>query len=295
MEKKLKFDSDFLARLEALKLSARWVRWGNRIGGRFIINRRGSSIEFADYAPYITGDDIQDIDWNLYARLDRLFVRTYKEEIELSVDVIVDATASMLLPDARKFERSVELALCLSYIALAGKHQVRLSFIKPGRLLSSPRFIHRSDLSRISDFADSVRPEGSANLSEWMQRSSAALRMRGGQAILISDCLHYHADWFRTMYLLMKRHLEVKVVQVISVQELNPVKLMKSGVLVDSETGHTHELYYSAGELSQAVREHNETMARFCKKHGIPFAQYKVEDNLDSFVLKALPARGFLE
>ena len=72
----------FISRLEALRLSVRWVRGGHKIGGRFPINRKGSSIEFADYAPYYPGDDIRAIDWNLYARLDRLFVKTYKEEID---------------------------------------------------------------------------------------------------------------------------------------------------------------------------------------------------------------------
>ena len=90
----------FIHRLETLQLSVRWVRAGHTVGGRFPINRRGSSVEFADYAPYCAGDDIRAIDWNLYARLDRLFVKTYKEEIALSVEIIIDATASMGLPTA---------------------------------------------------------------------------------------------------------------------------------------------------------------------------------------------------
>ncbi|MBI3312201.1 MAG: DUF58 domain-containing protein, partial [Candidatus Omnitrophica bacterium] len=99
-------DPSFLARLEALELSVRWVQWGSHLGGRFTISRRGSSVEFADYAAYTPGDDIRAIDWNLYARSDRLFVKTYQEEVELAVEVIVDATASMALPTPRKFERA---------------------------------------------------------------------------------------------------------------------------------------------------------------------------------------------
>jgi uncharacterized protein (DUF58 family) len=91
-------DPNFLARLEALRLSIRQVRWGSRLGGRFLINRRGSSIEFADYVAYAPGDDIRSIDWKLYARLDRLFVKTYKEEIELAAELLIDATASIRAP-----------------------------------------------------------------------------------------------------------------------------------------------------------------------------------------------------
>ncbi|MBI4354068.1 MAG: DUF58 domain-containing protein, partial [Candidatus Omnitrophica bacterium] len=79
-------------RLDALRLAARRIQWGSRLGGRFAINRRGSSVEFADYAQYTPGDDIRTIDWNLYARLDRLFVKLFKEEIELSVEIVVDAS-----------------------------------------------------------------------------------------------------------------------------------------------------------------------------------------------------------
>ena len=88
----------YISRLEALQLSVKWVRSGTKLGGRFPINRRGSSVEFADYAAYYAGDDIRAIDWNLYARLERLFIKTYHEQIELSVEIIIDATGSMGLP-----------------------------------------------------------------------------------------------------------------------------------------------------------------------------------------------------
>src|SRR3989338_7033956 len=141
----------FINRLEALELSVKWVRAGNKLGGRFPINRRGSSVEFADYSAYCAGDDIRAIDWNLYARLDRLFVKTYKEEIALAVEVIVDATPSMGLPTAVKFERAGQLAVSLGYIGLTDRHHVRLSWIRGGRLAVTPWFHHRSDLFRMAE------------------------------------------------------------------------------------------------------------------------------------------------
>jgi uncharacterized protein (DUF58 family) len=68
----------YVSRLQALELSVRWVRAGRRGGGRFPVNRRGLSVEFADYAAYTPGDDIRAIDWRLSARLDRLYVKTYQ-------------------------------------------------------------------------------------------------------------------------------------------------------------------------------------------------------------------------
>ena len=284
-----------LSRLEALQLSIRWVRAGNRLGGRFPINRRGSSVEFADHSPYYAGDDIRAIDWNLYARLDRLFVKTYKEEIELTVELIVDATSSMGLPAPEKFLRANQLAVCLGYIGLCGRHHVRLSWLKPGRLAASPWFHHRSDLVPMAQQTEAASLGGPIGYAEWMTRAAAALRLRGGQAILITDGMVRPADFFKALHALMVRNLELKVIQLLTPQELHPAKLMRGGLLVDVETGSTHQLAYSAAELDRAVAEHNEQLVRFCKRHGIPFARHVLDEPLESFIMKTLPLRGFLE
>lgn len=288
-------DAAFLKKLEALQLSVRQFRWGSRLGGRFVVNRRGSSIEFADYLPYSPGDDIRAIDWKLYARLDRLFVKTYKEEVELTVELIVDATASMGLPTPNKFLRACELAVCLASVAFAGRHHVRLSWMAPGHPQSAPWFYRRADLGRLAQAFERLEPFGATTLSRWMQQAVPALRIHGGQAIVISDWMCPPADAFEALQALRRKHVEVKVLQVLSPQELDPAKLFQGGRLIDSETGDQHELAYSAKELAQAVVEHNERLARYCKRHAMPFAQARLNDPLESFVLQQLPKRGFLE
>ena len=288
-------DASFLTRLDALRLSVRWMRWGHHLGGRFIINRRGSSIEFADYSAYTPGDDIRAIDWNLYARLDRLFVKTYKEEVELSVEVLVDATASMALPSPKKFERATQIASCLAYIGLAGRHHVRMSWIAPGALQASSWFFHRGDFGRLSERAEAVRPAGTQPMAAWMDRAVAGLRIRGGQAIVLSDWMVHPAESFRALHRLLGKRVEVKVIQVLMPQELDPARLFRGGLLVDSETGQTHQLAYPPEELARAVIDHNETLARFCKRNGLPLAQHRVDESLETFLLHTLPARGFLE
>ena len=285
----------FVSRLEALQLSIKWVRAGNKLGGRFPVNRRGSSVEFADYAAYCAGDDIRAIDWNLYARLDRLFVKTYKEEIALSVELIVDATASMGLPTPEKFEQAKQLAVSLGYVGLAGRHHVRLSWVKPGRLASSPWFHQRHDLFRIAQQADAGQLGTQAGLADWMRRAAIALRIHGGQAILITDGMVRPADFFRALHVLMVRNVELKVIQVLAPQELHPATLVRGGMLIDVETGMTHQLAYSPAELARAVAQHNDLLVRFCKRQGIAFAQHRLDESLESFMTKTLPIRGFLE
>ena len=284
-----------IRRLEALQLSVRWVRAGSRLGGHFVINRRGSSVEFADYAPYQPGDDIRAIDWNLYARLDRLYIKTYKEEIQLAVDLIVDATASMALPTPQKLERAKQLALCFGYIALAGGHHVRVSWLKPGPIIGSPWFHHRGDVSQLADVLASGTAEGRLDHGEWARRAGAALRLHGGQAILMTDGMTRPADFFRALQMLAMRHVEVKVVQILTPQELRPASWFQGGTVVDAETGSTRQLAYSAEELNRAVMQHNELLARFCKRSGIPFARHRLDEGLEPFVITTLPASGLLE
>ena len=285
----------FISRLEALELSVKWVRAGNTLGGRFPVNRRGSSIEFADYVPYYPGDDIRSIDWNLYARLDRLFVKTYREEVALTVELIVDATASMGLPTQEKFERAKQVAVSLGYIGLTEHHHMRLSWIRPGPLAASPWFHQRSDLFRMAELAAAAHMEGQLSLAEWMRRAAIGLRIHGGQAILVTDGMTRPADFFQALHVLMVRNAEIKVIQVLTPDELQPARLVRGGMLVDIETGQTHQLAYSPAELERAVAEHNERLARFCKRHGIPFAQHRLDESLDTFITKTLPVRGFLE
>ena len=288
-------DASLLARLEALRLSVRHVRWGARLGGRFTVSRRGSSIEFADYAAYAAGDDIRAIDWNLYARSDRLFVKTYKEEVELAVEILLDTTTSMALPTAQKFDRACQLALCLASIGLAGRHHIRMSGIQPGAPNSSAWAFHRVDLARLRTWLEAAGPRGQVRLSDWMQTTTALRRMRGGQALVISDCLYPLADWFKALQALQQRHLEVKVIQVITPQELDPARLVRGGLVADSETGQPHELAYSAEELAGAVASHNEQIAWFCKRNGVSFAQHRLDETLERVLFQTLPARGFLE
>ena len=285
----------YISRLEALELSVKWVRAGNRLGGRFPINRRGSSVEFADYIPYAPGDDIRTIDWNLYARLDRLFVKTYKEEVALSVELLIDATASMGLPEPEKFERAKQLAVSLGYVGLIGRHHVRVSWMRPGPITVSPWFHQRSDLLRMAEFVDGGPCGGALSLAEWMSRAAIALRLHGGQAILVTDGMARSAECFRALHTLLVRNLEVKVIQVLTPQELHPGSRLRAGTLIDAETGQTHQLAYSPAELARAVADHNERLVRFCKGHGIPFAQHRLDESLQMFVTKTLPVRGFLE
>ncbi len=105
------FTPDFLARLEQLRIKTR-REYAGMGKGTHLSPRRGSSLEFSDYRHYSPGDDFRYIDWGLYGRTDKLYIKLFKEEEDLLTYIFLDASASMAYPAGdRKFESAVAMAL----------------------------------------------------------------------------------------------------------------------------------------------------------------------------------------
>ena len=114
-------DSRLMARLDHLDVVSRKI-FSGRVQGERRSKRRGQSVEFADFRPYVAGDDLRFVDWNIYGRLDRLFLKIFLEEEDLSLIVVVDGTSSMHWGDPSKFEYARRLAMALGYIGLVNQH-----------------------------------------------------------------------------------------------------------------------------------------------------------------------------
>src|SRR3990172_6890535 len=87
-------DSNFLAKLDSLDILSRKILQG-KLQGERRSKRRGQSVEFADHRPYVVGDDLRFVDWNIYGRLEQLFLKLFLEEQDLTVHVVADLSASM--------------------------------------------------------------------------------------------------------------------------------------------------------------------------------------------------------
>ena len=118
-------DSRLMARLERLDMVSRKI-FSGRVQGERRSRRRGMSVEFADFRPYVAGDDLRFVDWNIYGRLDRLFMKIFLEEEDLSLMVAIDTSASMDWGSPNKFEYARRLAMALGYIGLVHHTRVTL-------------------------------------------------------------------------------------------------------------------------------------------------------------------------
>src|SRR5271165_1442225 len=156
-------DPQMLARLEQLELVSRKIFLG-RMKGERRSKRKGQSVEFADYRNYVIGDDLRFLDWNLFARLDRLFIRVFMEEEDLHFYVLIDNSLSMDFGNPTKLHYAKQIAAALAFIGLVNMDRVVIEVFNDRLTQSLPAIRGRRSLWRLMDFLTKVEPAGPSDL-----------------------------------------------------------------------------------------------------------------------------------
>ncbi len=227
------FDEAFLRQLERLLVLMRSPVRGGLKGGRRSV-KRGQSVEFADYRDYAPGDDLRQLDWNVYARLERLFVKLFIEEEDVTVSLLVDASASMTAGRPAKLLFAKRAAAALGYIGLASEDRVTVSALT-GRVSRRRAAMRGSGrvFRLLSDLSAIEPSDGPTDLVAAARHAAAQLHGKG-VVILLSDLLDPGAD--RVIRELAATGSELIVLHVLSPDELDP-QLEGDLRLVDVETG----------------------------------------------------------
>lgn len=227
------FDEAFLRQLERLMLVTRKAVRGGMKGVRRSV-KRGQSVEFTDYRDYSLGDDLRALDWNLYARLERLFIKLFIEEEDVNVHILLDASASMEggAPDKMLFAKRA--AAALAYVGLASYDRVSMAVLQ-GRV--ARRYASVRGTGRIFQvLADlsAVKPApGPTDLAAAARHYAAQITQRG-PLMLISDLFDPNAE--RAISELAGTRCDVAILHTLSTDELDP-PLEGDLRLVDRETG----------------------------------------------------------
>ena len=247
---------DFLAKLDRLSLIARRVRAGQMAGERRS-TKRGTSVEFADYRDYAQGDDLRRVDWNVYARLERPYVKLFEEEEDLAVHVLLDGSGSMDWGDGdeeaagqgdkerNKWFCARRLAAALGYVALVSGDRLAVANLKSQ--ISNFKFgpvRGRGHVLRLFEWLEEVGAEGTTDLNAAL-RSYAVSGGRAGLVVLISD-LFSPAGYAEGLAALAARGHEVSILHVLSSDEVEP-PLGGDLRLLDVETGEPQEVTIDGG------------------------------------------------
>jgi uncharacterized protein (DUF58 family) len=227
------FDESFLRQLERLLVLMRSPVRGGLKGGRRSV-KRGQSVEFADYRDYALGDDLRQLDWNVYARLERLFVKLFIEEEDVTVTLLIDASASMTAGEPSKLVFAKRAAAALGYIGLASEDRVTVSALagRVSRRRASMRGSGRI-FRLLADLSAIEAADGPTDLVAAARHAAAQLHGKG-VVILLSDLLDPTAD--KVIRELAATGSELIVLHVLSPDELDP-RLEGDLRLVDVETG----------------------------------------------------------
>src|SRR6476620_129837 len=153
----LLLDPAFMARLDQLDLISRKMLAGKMKGERRS-KRRGQSVEFADYRNYVIGDDLRFIDWNIYARLDKLFLKLFLEEEDLSLYVLVDVSKSADYGDPHKAMYMKRVAAALGYIGLVNYNRVNVIAMGDGIVAETGPTRGRRRVAQLLDFVSKLKP-----------------------------------------------------------------------------------------------------------------------------------------
>ena len=227
------FDEGFLRQLERLLLLLRSPVRGGLKGGRRSV-KRGQSVEFADYRDYALGDDLRQLDWNVYARLEKLFVKLFVEEEDVTITILIDVSASMATGLPEKLLFAKRAAAALGYIGLASEDRVAVSVLGGRTARRQPALRGSGRVFRLlSNLSSISASDGSTDLLATARRAAAMLTGRG-VLVLISDLLDPNAE--RAIRELAGTSAELIILHVLSPDELDP-KIEGDVRLVDSETG----------------------------------------------------------
>ena len=241
------FDEAFLRQLERLLLLMRSPVRGGLKGGRRSV-KRGQSVEFADYRDYTLGDDLRQLDWNVYARLERLFVKLFIEEEDVTVTLLVDGSASMASGTPSKLLFAKRAAAALGYIGLASEDRIVVSALT-GRTARRRAALRGSGrVFRLLADLSAIEPaDGPTDLLAAARHAAAQLHGRG-VVILLSDLLDPAAD--RVIRDLAATGSELIVMHILSPEELDPV-LEGDLRLVDVETGEGLDVTVDLATIDQ--------------------------------------------
>jgi uncharacterized protein (DUF58 family) len=290
-----RFDERFLRKLESLVLAIRRTPAGATRGARRS-RRVGAGLEFADHRDYAPGDDPRHLDWNLYGRLERLALRLYEEDEDLSIDVVVDASASMAVGRPSKLDLALQVGAALAYVGLANLDRVAITPLA-GPDAAPPAYVRgKARIVPILHELDAVTATGKTSLSGAVRTFLARREARRrGLVILISD--FYDPAGYRAALDLIRHHRrEVVAIQVSAREELAP-SLRGDVRLRDAETGEVRELTVSPAVLADYARRHQgllRGLESFCRERAVPCFTVVSDQPFDAVVLRMLRGGGFL-
>ena len=293
-------NDEFFSRLETLALNLR-ADLNGYFGGKHFVRSYGQTVEFADYREYQLGDDIRRIDWNLFSRFEKYFIRLFTDERQMDVQIFLDCSASMGKENRAKAEYAVSVAAALGFLSVHNMDKVSFKLIKEdavddpfGTIIGKNSFFRAISLLENLDFSDD------ADISQAVS-SCANTGSNNGLSVIISDFLT-RKDWKKAVDYLTYKKRQVLAIQLLSPEEEEPTYSGR-GSLIDVESGDladprnmklriTRSLQLAYRE---ALKDMKADIKSFCASRGADFISVSTDKPVERMLFGELLKAGIME
>jgi uncharacterized protein (DUF58 family) len=292
---KMPINEEFLQQVELLQMLIK-----NNVAGLFGGNHKsktfGSSCEFADFREYIPGDDMKKIDWNAYARTEKLNLKLYLDERQLHTRIYIDASRSMGYGKGHKDEQAIRIAATLAYLSINEMDKVSVYIIRENGLdeIISPMLGKEAYLNNISKLND-IEFDGDSYISKALLPSKVGYG--DGMSIIISDFLTDN-NFEDGIDLLTSKKRDILCIQVLSKEELNP-KVRGKMHLFDSENVNLSYRKNINREIITAYRKAldyaTNRVREFCASRGADYMLVSSEQSMYEIFFEKLLEMGVLK
>ena len=282
-----------LAIVERLRLNPT-RRFTNRARGEHLHGKGGSSTDFADYRNYVAGDDVRFVDWNIFSRLHRPYLKQFRQEEEMHLVVLVDASSSMAFEG--KIDLAKQLASAFAIMGLFATERVSAYVFNQieGRLEFTGPDVGRGNMRKVFNFLERIEAGGDAPLENGVDMLLKRHSGRGVIAVL-SDFLTF-GDLRRSFNALLSRGMEIFGVQILGPTEIDP-QVSADLRLVDCESQATLDIS-AAGDLASLYQEYRHAYARhlevLCRQRNGRFMSVSAADSFDDVVFDQMRRKGWV-
>lgn len=289
----------FFSRLETLSLNLR-SNLAGYFGGKHLVNTYGQTVEFADFREYQLGDDIRRIDWNLYSRFEKYFLKLFTDERQMQIQIFLDCSASMGKDNPKKSAYAMAFAAALGFLAVHNMDKVSFHLMKGNRsenpfgtiIGKTPYFRAIGEMEKM-EFVEDTDIESCVT-------SCQDTGTNNGLSVIISD-FFTESNWKKAVDYLCYKKRQVLLVQIMTPEEIDPtydgrVQLIdsESEDLMDSRNMRMKITRSMQKAYEEAMNDFREDIKSFCSKRGVEYISVSTDAPIEKVLFEELLKVGIM-
>ncbi len=282
-------NSNFLKKLENLKLNSNVILNKGYSGARKS-KSKGSSVEFSDFREYVPGDDFRKIDWNAYARFEKLFIKLFMEEREVLVNIFLDTSKSMDFGEPKKSLIAKQLALYIGYLSLSNMDRVNIYMYNDNALNDTGVLSGKKTFPMMVNHIENVSSDNKNDFFNYIKSRP----YKKGISIVISDI--FTKNFGEAVKYLSYMNQNIIVIHTLRKEEISP-QVTGDMRFIDSETDEAKDISITSSILDAYQNTFKDYLAEIkevCRKYGCMYALISNEAPIESIIFDSLIKAGIL-